>query len=363
MIKFFIFLLLFSSLALAESLESQFLDYEGRSVERESVDEVLELALKVAKKNKIKVEILKLKDRDNRSYKALLISTEGASQQNIEARRVATHMYGLPMIFSPWDLGRLSSLAFFHSKGEHLGVSYRFLSHGINDSSYQHELLHAYTYSQLLKGVEMDWAGEVKLLKGERLHVNGEEGYIRYASIDELMTTALSAKLESEELARLRKKLKGEKFVASEEAEELLGNIYYTLRTGKYLALQTAGLVKEALGSEFKINEFELSLGKTKKTLFSVVFLLHSSSREIINSRGVDVLIPKGSQMTMLWVKRPSEFEVRSRLKTILNVANKVSKSFLAAEKTIDVLIEYPQMEKTNFKELERLSPLPLSHF
>src|SRR5690606_35554667 len=89
-----LFLLLFSLVSFAQSLDSDFLYYSGRTFGRDfnsklvETRKIIDLAEKVAGERGINIKRTNLKTRDGNTYPALEILTHGSSEQNREAARV-----------------------------------------------------------------------------------------------------------------------------------------------------------------------------------------------------------------------------------------------------------------------------------
>lgn len=360
--------LLFVQLLFAQTdLESSFLSSAGRRLGntteaqlRES-DKILEIAKQIAHERYIEVKEVRLKSNRGVSYKALQILPGTSSPQNKEAARVAQTMSRLPLIFSPYDLG-FGSNAFFDSDGSKIGVPYRFLTEGVANSSYLHELEHASTYQKILSNRPTIWAGVMKLQKGESMSSTNTQYYFRFAALDEILATALSVDLDIKTLSQMKRVQTPQEFNRSRgEAYRTLNEIYFSALAGDYLARQNVDLAQQALRNLDKvaISTGPLALGSSKRTVYAATFILDSSERKIVNGRGAYVPVKEGTSFTLYSSQRPTLEGLRSRLNAIVSKSLAAEKHFKEIVKNIYVLIEYPDPAKTNVDALSRISSKP----
>jgi hypothetical protein len=360
-------LLLISISSFAQSLETEFLYYEGRSLGNDfnsklsKSRKILELAEEISREKGINTNRIELKTRDGKSYPAIQISTFGSSEHNVEAKRVASSMSGLPLVFSPYDLSNGSS-AFFDPDGSKIGVPYNFFVQGRGDSSYLHELYHAGTFHKILRGEKTVWAGVMKVTKGTYISEKNSDYYFRFASLDEIIATALSLKLNSEELSELQKVLTPADFYRSRgAADKKINEIYLSAVAGKYLAKQSADVARRAL---LKVNQsvtapHKLTLGKTTRNIYATTFSLDSYEREYQAGRSFLMAINDGLIFTMYSTSKPSISELSNRLNQIISKSTASEKLFTDAEKKIYVLIEFAQLDRSDLPGLYSVAPLP----
>lgn len=363
----FILLLLSSFLSFAQSLESEFLSQQhenfGRTYEQRlsKTNEVLLVAEKFAEEKGIQLKRINLKNREGKSYSALMILPQGSSSQNQEAQRIGRTMSNLPLVFSPFDLSSGSD-AFFDPNGTKLGVPYGFFTTGPTEASYVHELYHAGTYAKVMTNKKAIWAGVMKIVKGTYISLANGQYYFRFASLDELNATALSVKLETEELMALYRTQTPKDFYRSRgAADQLLNSIYQTILAGKYLAKQAADVASRSI---LKIGSAEnksinLSLGDSTKAVFETVFNLDSYDREPGNR---SIAHPNGTVFSLYSTTAESPESLLKRLNEIKLKAVEAEKMFSEIEKKIYVMIEYPGLEKTDLKGLAALAPGPFEY-
>ena len=362
-------LVLFTTLAFGQVSESTFLGLErqnyGTTFEQKlkKTQEVLVTAEQFAEENGISVSRTNLKNKEGKSYPALVIETRGSSPQNIEAARVARVMSNLPLVLSPLDMSS-GSAAFFDPNGSKLGVPYAFFTEGVNNSSYLHELYHANTYQQILSGKPAPWAGTMRVLNGFFISSKNTSYYFRFASLDEINATALSIKLDADYLAELKRVQTPQDFNRSRgAADNRLISVYQSALAGKYLARQAVDVGTRALAklSESKTKTAKLTVGTNSKNVFETSFSLESYSHEIVGSRGANGnhAIADGLSFVMYSSKSPTTAELTKRLQDIISKSTAAEKLFTDVEKNVNILIEYPQIAKTDINALQRAAQLP----
>ena len=363
---FALFLLLFSFLSFAQDLESEFLYQQtrnfGRTFEqRLSVtNEVLLIAEKLADEKGIQTQRTNLKNREGKSYSALVILSQGSSSQNQEAARVSRTMSNLPLVFSPLDLSS-GSEAFFDPNGSKLGVPYAFFTTGATDPSYLHELYHAGTYQKVLSNKNSIWAGVMKVVKGTYISLNNGQYYFRFASLDELSATALSVQLETKVLMELYRTQSPQDFYRSRgTADQAINSIYQTILAGRYLARQAADVATRSLQklSQAESKTISLNLGGMTKQITEIIFNLDSYDREVANR---SIVYPNGTIFSMYSPSPMSKDAIQKRLNEIKSRALEAEKMFVELEKKIYVVIEYPSLEKTDLKGLATLANDPFA--
>lgn len=365
---FLLLFVLFSTLSFAQTAES---DYRslwtgnfGRTFEQRlsRTEEVLAVAERLADEKGISYKRLTLKNREGKSYPVLQILPQGSSDQNREALIVARDMSSLPLIFSPFDLSS-GAAAFFDPNGSKLGVPYGFLlDGGILDPSYLHEIYHASTYQKVLSRKVAPWAGLTKVTAGTYISSKNTQYYFRFGAVDEIVATSLSVKLETEKLMELSRTLSSFDFHRPRgEADQLLGSIYQGILVGKALAKQTVDLVDRALlqVSKAEHKSLKLGLGKTSKTITETVFTLDSYNWEIVNGRGTTVAVKDGTLFSLYSATKPTASSLKARLEDIKARAQRAESLFIEMEKKIYVLIEYPDLKKTDLKGLSSLASKP----
>jgi len=355
--------LLISSLSYASD-HSEILYYRGRSLGnnlQSQLQETRKILTKVETElNRAGVQytIRNLKDNLGNTYPVIRLSTSGNSALNKEALRVSHLMGGIPLIFSPYDLGRSKANAFYDPKGTMIGVSYRFILGVVDDSSYLHELYHANTYAQVVQGRDMQWAGVKRLLKGSAMSASNSSYYFRFASLDELPATALSLQLDTFQILEMRRLMSAAEFNKSRgEGEDLLGNILLSANAGEALARQVQDIATKALASQYSVKSELLAIGSLKRTIHSVIFSLSSHDRVFSAGRGTNIEIPDGVEFKMYSVGPISDASLKRRLNQIIVKARSAQEAFFRARKCIYVLIEYPDVTKTDYSCLENEAP------
>lgn len=363
-----LFLLLLSSLSWAQTSLSEITDLNygfGNTLSsrlRRS-EEILKTVKEVALDNGIQTKEIRLKTPKGETYPALQILPVGSHPVNIEAKRIEREMTGLPLIFSPYDLAAGSN-AFFDPNGSKLGVPYDFFSEGANSSSYQHELIHAGMYASLMKGTTPFWSGLVKLIKGTYVTDVNTNYYFRFSANDEILATALSIKLDALILQEYKRVMSPREFNNYHgKAAKTLNEIYFGTLAGSSLAKQTQSLTTSALKELNKaiITEDTLTLGRAKKKIFVVEFKLNAFERAIEAGRGYYRAVPEGTSFWLYFASRPTRLLIETKLKQMNQKATQSLSSLSAIEKSIPILIEFPQIEKTNVEELVKLSPAPFN--
>lgn len=361
---FALFLLLFSLLSFAQTLESEFLSQQGQNFGRTfeqrlaRTNEVLLIAERFAEEKGIQIKKINLKNREGKSYPALVILAQGSSSQNLEAARVSRIMSSLPLVFSPLDLSAGSD-AFFDPNGSKLGVPYAFFTKGATDPSYVHELYHAGTYQKVLSNKKTIWAGVMKIVAGTYISLANSQHYFRFASLDELNSTALSVKLETEVLMELYRTQTPQDFNRSRGvADQTINSIYHSILAGSNLARQAADVAARSLQNiaQAESKTIKLSLGGTTKDVTETVFKIDSYDREIANR---SVTHAKGTIFSLYSSATENQSSIEKRLNEIRSKALVAEKLFNELEKKIYVVIEYPRLEKSDLKGLAVLASGP----
>lgn len=368
----FIILLLFSFLSFAQTTEDQYRsgtrENFGRTFEErvKRTEEVLELAQRLGDEKGITLKRISLKNREGKSYPALQIMPQGPADQNREAARVASQMYSIPLVLSPFDLSS-GSAAFFDPNGSKLGVPYEFLfDDGVTNPSYLHELYHAGTYQKVLGGKNALWAGITKLNNNQGTYISSKNNqyYFRFGAVDELVATSYSVKLEVVKLVELSRIQAPTDFYRSRgQGDQLLGSIYQSILVGKALARQTVDLSERAIANLSKVQNkpMTLSLGRATKSVNESIFTLESYSWEIVGGRGTHVAVKDGTYFSLYSARAPTATALSARLQELKARASRVESLYQAMEKTIYVLIEYPDLKKTDLKALEAQSAGPFN--
>lgn len=296
------------------------------------------------------------KDGRGNQYKALKINPGKQSALNEEALRVEKELGQLPLIFSPYDLSRSRANAFFDSDGSKLGVSYRFISGEREDSSYLHELQHASTYKNVLRGRNFLWAGILKAPFGKYISAQNNSYYESFASLDEIVATSLSVMLDTRSILEMKRELpSGDFFRSRGNADILLNEIYHSVKAGLALAKQLNDVSERALGklSESRRENTVMVLGKERKNIVMTVLQLDAYAREFKNGRGTMVAYPKETEWKLFWNSNYTQNQLRQRILRLNYSSKELIDVFGKIERCIDVLIEYPRIEKTDFKCLE----------
>lgn len=360
-------LLLFLSLILGAFAQdfSEILYYKGRSLgstpaqQIAKTQEILQLVKQATDQQGVATEIRSLKDRQGNSYPVMIVLAQNGSELNLEAARVARQMGNLPLIFSPYDLGRSGAAAFFDPDGSKLGVSYDYILGDKLDPSYVHELYHATTYLNVLSGKSTLWAGLMRVTKGSYMSSTNQQYYNRFAALDEIVATALSLKLDGLRLLELKRISTPQEFnKAHGAAYALLGEVYLSAKAGYYLAKQAKDLAERALKTTAQATATPLKLGQVGKSLPTTLTLLDSFSWEVVNGRGTTVAQSLGTEFKLYWPTSPTPAAHQARLTEIIRRAAQAEMAFNEAGKCIYVLIEYPDLAKTDYNCLAAKAPV-----
>ena len=331
----------------------------GRIEQRMRVtDDALNVARPYLDRKGVRYNSMPLKTERNEAYEALKIETFGDSQQNREARRVSDLMGGMPLVFSPFDLS-FGTNGYLIPDGSQLGVSYRFLIEGTTDSTYQHELLHATHLNDVVNGKNPLWAGQMQAHeRGTYVSNNNSEGYSGFAALDEMLTSALSVKIDAENLAKLKATQRPREFNNRwGEGHALVSDIRFTLKNGENLAKQIAHLCERALANldSVKIESAQMKIGNKSRSRFHAVFNL-----EAYKGYGrSQVVIPNGTKFTLFYGTQPTKAQIKTRLERILSLSRQAEPKFAAARKAIHMGLELPDVEKSDIATLVKLAPGP----
>lgn len=321
-------------------------------------EEIVSLTKKIALENGIQTKEIRLSDRKGQSYTALQVLPSGSHSLNKEALRIDRLMSGLPLVFSPYDLS-FGSNAFFDPNGSKLGIPYEFFVVGARSSSYQHELLHAGTYVELIAGRTPEWSGLVKLIKGTSVTDVNQSYYFRFSANDEILATALSIKLDAQILVQMKKSQTPKEFNDFHgKASDTLNEIYFSALAGISLSKQTQSLANSALKNLDKALIFEeaLSLGRMKKNITVVEFKLNSYDRSSATSYQA---LAEGTSFKLYFTKRPNTVQIETKLRGMIRKSQTAQSLFTQVEKSIPVLIEYPQIDKADISKILNLSSGP----
>lgn len=365
--NFFLLLFVFVSSAFAQDY-AEILHFRGRSLGHNptaqitKTREILAAVQKVAQEQGTVTEAKNLTDNAGNSYPVLVISPVRGNVFNEEAERVSRQFSGLPLVFSPYDLGRSGANAFFDPAGKMLGVSYDFVLGNSKHSSYVHELYHASTYQKVLAGKNPLWAGVMRAVKGHYISSKNTEYYHRFVSLDELPATALSLRLDTSSLLEMKRTQTPQEFNRSRGvADSLLNEVYFSAKVGRYLARQVQDVLTRALNAQGKIQNLALTIGQTTKSLPTMTYLLDSYSEPTSGARSSLIAESLGSDIRIYSSTNPTPANFKKRLTTLIERARQSEAAFELAEKCVYILIEYPRIEKTDFGCLEREAAKPFS--
>lgn len=364
-IKSLLLFFLYSSFSWGQVQYSDILYYQGRSLGRTpeaqiaEAEKIIQKVERVTDENGTDVKKSYLMDNKGNRYPVLIVDKTRGHALNEEALRISETMGDLPLIFSPYDLGRSRSNAFFDPDGSKIGVPYGFILGDVSNSSYLHELYHATTYKDILEGKFNIWAGIMKTSPLQYMSPLNKDYYASFSSLDELPATALSLKLDVINILKLKRSQTPSEFNRSRgEADHLLGSIHLSTVAGKYLARQVADLANRALKSNDTRTSTALRLGRLKRTVPTSLFKLDSYSWEIIERRGTSVPVKDGTEWKLYWPRHYTKAGLEGRLKELIKRSKAAEAAFEKTEICIDILIEYPRIEKTDFNCLEKNSSL-----
>lgn len=365
--KTLILLFLFIGSAFAQDY-SNVLYYRGRSLGNTpaaSIAKAREILTQVqiyANEQGTITKVTTLTDKAGNSYPVLVITPVKGSALNTEAERVARLFGGLPLVFSPYDLGRSLSNAFFDPTGKMLGVSYDFILGDYNSSSYLHELYHASTYQKVLAGKNPEWAGVIRAIKGHYVSSKNTEYYTRFVSLDELPATALSLHLDTQNLLQMRRTQTPQEFNTSRgAADNLLNEVYFSAKVGRYLARQVQDVLARALLSSATPQNAPMVLGTSTKNIPTLTFLLDSYSFPTTGGRSSLIPEAEGTEFKLYSSVALTPSFLQIRLQNLIAKARQSEAAFERTEKCVYVMIEYPRLEKTDFGCLEREASKPFS--
>lgn len=341
--------------------------YRGRSLgntpaaQIAKAREIITLVQGFASEQGTVTQLTNLTDKTGNTYPVLVINPVKGSALNTEAERVLRVFGGLPLVFSPYDLGRSGADAFFDPTGKMLGVSYDFILGDYNSSSYLHELYHASNYQKVLAGKNPEWAGVMRALKGHYVSSKNTESYTRFVSLDELPATALSLHLDTQNLLQMRRTQTPVDFNRSRgDADNLLGEIYFSAKTGKLLARQVQDVLGRAIVSTATPTNAPLTLGTTTRHIPTLTFLLDSYSFNTTGSRTL-ITEAQGTEFKLYSSTTLTSQFLQIRLQNLIAKARNAEAAFDRAEKCIYIMIEYPRLEKTDFSCLEREAGRPFA--
>ncbi len=321
-------------------------------------EEIISIVKKIASENGIQTKDLRLTNRKGEAYTALQVLPSGPHSLNKEALRIDRMMSGLPLVFSPYDLSSGSN-AFFDPNGSKLGIPYEFFEVGPKSSSYQHELLHAGTYVELIAGRTPQWTGLVKLLKGTSVTDVNQNYYFRFAANDEILATAFSIKLDAQILVQMKKTQTPREFNDFHgKASAMLNEIYFSALAGVSLSKQSQSLASSALKNikSAVIYEDVLTLGRVKKNITVVEFKLNSYERSSATSYTSHA---GGTSFMLYFAVKPTTAQIESKLRNMVQKSQTAQNLFTQVEKSIPVLIEYPQIDKADVEKIYKISSGP----
>ena len=351
---------------------AELLYYKGRSLgntpkaQIDKANEILGKVELIAAQKGISVKRVALSDRQGNRYSALRVEPNHHSDLNREALRVSREFEGLPLIFSPYDLSRSRANAFFDSDGSKIGVPYDFILGDVSNSSYLHELFHATTYRDIIKGKNNIWGGVLKATPGKYISSKNTSFYWGFVSLDELPATALSLKLDVQSITELKRIQTSAEFQRSRGvADNLLGEIYQSVLAGSAVAAQLKDVSARALTqiANHKKENTLLKLGKNSRQVITSVFSLDAFTREFQAGRGVQVAHAKETEWKLYWGGNYTQDQLRKRLEKIGQTASLAEAKFKETLECIYILIEYPRIERTDFRCLENKGPNPFLTF
>lgn len=357
-------ILFFISVVISISVSAQIPEQEYKSLISSSfgktyeqkitrTEQVLKAAEKLAESKNIAVKSISLTNRQGQVYPALQISPAGISRQNQEAGRVAQEMASIPLVLSPYDLS-FGADAFFDPNGSKIGVPYEFLlEDGEKDSSYRHELYHAMTFQKVVSGQNSFWAGIMFVNQGHYISSVNREYYFRRSALDELVATSLSVQLDMRRLAHLQTVLTTKELNNYHgEAQYLLNEIYFGSVVGRVLAKQVADVADRAMQSHPKIKSSTMTIGNKTQNITETTYTLDSYTWEIIAGRGEAVPVENDMTFSLYSAKPHTDQELGKKLSDMIRLAQQAEELFKKIESRIYVLIEYPDIAKTDVKAL-----------
>lgn len=316
-------------------------------------EQILKAAEKLAASKNIAVKSISLKNKQGQSYPALQIAPMGISKQNQEAGRVAQVMASIPLILSPYDLS-FGTNAFFDPNGSKIGVPYAFiLDEGEKDSSYVHELYHAMTFQKVVSGQDSFWAGIMYVDKGHYISSMNRDYYFRRSALDELVATSLSVQLDLQRLAHLQKAMTTKEFNNYHgEAQRVLNEIYFGAVVGRYLARQVADVADRALQVQPAVKNSTMTMGNKTQSISETTYTLDSYTWEIVAGRGEAVPVKNDTTFSIYSAKPHTAEALHQKLSEMIRLSREAEELHKKIESRIYVLIEYPDIAKTDMKTL-----------
>ncbi|RYZ69434.1 MAG: hypothetical protein EOP09_07675 [Proteobacteria bacterium] len=344
--------------------DSDLLYYAGRRLgstpeqQVREADKILKQVKARIETRNVKTETVQLSDQQGRVYRALKIVPGASSPLNQEAERVSQSLFNIPLLFSPYDLSRGGSSAFFDPNGSKIGVSYAFILGNVQHESYRHELMHAETFARVMRKQTDLYAGVLKLLQGEAMSTRNRRSYFRFASLDEMVTTSYSLSLTAQVVGDLMKSTTREQFMSSRGQAQALGDeMSHSIEMGLGLAKQVIDITTQALEQPWSISSLELKLGTGSSKHYRSVSLVNSYQREFENGRGFDRPLPKGTELTLYWSERPTDAQITARLTRLKTLAEDTERQLKAANDCLSIMIERIDVERTDWNCLLARAP------
>jgi len=261
----------------------------------------------------------------------------------------------IPFLYAPEVVLPKSTSAFMDPKGAFIGVDHEFiLAPKKIPSSVIHETYHAFTFKQVQTLSEDLYAGYYSVSSGSFLSPDNQEYYFRFGSIDEIVATALSAKIDTF-------KLLTESDLSKDEKENLLSEIYFSLNIVERLSRQMINVVNRLKArNDYSVSQHTLTLGKVSKEISQITFNLESYERDVKPGGGGTYMKPIVNGAKVIFYAIPTSNKkdyLKTRLEKLQAASEETVNLVRDAKKCVFVVIEYPRLEKSDLECLRAKAP------
>jgi len=261
----------------------------------------------------------------------------------------------IPFLYAAEVVLPKSTSAFMDPKGAFIGVDHDFILTPTKiPSSVIHETYHAYTFKQVQTLSEDLYAGYYSVFSGSFLSPDNQEYYFRFGAIDEIVATALSAKIDT-------LKLTTENDLSKDGKEDLLSEVYFSLNIVERLSKQMIDLVSRLKDrSDYSVAKYSLSLGNVSTAISQIVFSIESYEREVKPGGGGTYMKPiqDGAKIYFYsFQKNINQEYLQLRMKKLRASSEEALGLVQDAKKCIFVLIEFPRLEKSDLNCLKNKVP------
>lgn len=293
-------------------------------------------------------------------YDALrILPKQGNGPISNFVREWSAKLNDLPFVYAPEILFQGSTSAFFDSQGAYLGVAQDFVTDSDRVSSGTiHEIYHADTFRQVIDGTEELYAGLYQVEGLRFLSAVDQNYYGRFASLDEIVATSLSLKLDAERLARERATL------GADAKEDLLGEIHHSVLVVKSLARQLTDTMKRIRPEQAKVERQTLRLGVKSREIEVAKFSLDSFSREVVGPGRLDwIAHPNGASFRFYFAGQATPAAIAKRAQDYAEAIANAESLAKQVEGCIRVVIEYVRVDGTDLDCVIEKAPKAYEHF